>query len=251
MDRLIFTAFSGLNASMVRQRVIASNMANAQTIGFRADTLQFTPMTVKDGANAANTLEVRALSDSEVRGADMHEGTLTQTGKALDIAMVGKALLAVQSPEGSESYTRRGDLAVSPSRVLVNGDGAPVIGDNGPISIPPGGVVSIAEDGAVLVRDPATPDAPPNKVDRVKLASAAGTRLEKGLDGLLRVYGGGALPADLEARVVPGALEQSNVKPSEVLVQMVEAQRLFDIRTKLISTAKDLDEGGPALMRLS
>ncbi|MFC3175371.1 flagellar basal body rod protein FlgF [Novosphingobium bradum] len=247
MDRLIFTAFSGLNASMVRQRVIASNMANAQTIGFRADTLQFTPMTVKDG----ESLEVRALSDGEVRGADMHEGTLTQTGKPLDVAMTGKALLAVQAADGSESYTRRGDLSVSPAGVLVNGDGAPVIGDSGPISIPPGGQVAIGEDGAVLVRDPATPDAPPARVDRIKLTSPAGTRIEKGLDGLLRVYGGGALPADLEAKVIPGALEQSNVRPSDVLVQMVEAQRLFDIRTKLISTAKDLDEGGTALMRLT
>jgi len=247
MDRLIFTAFSGLNASMVRQRVIASNMANAQTIGFRADTLQFTPMTVKDG----QSVEVRALSDSEVRGADMHEGTLIETGKPLDVAMQGKAVLAVQAADGSESYTRRGDLAVSPAGVLVNGDGAPVLGDSGPISIPPGGQVTIGEDGAVLVRDPATPDAPPTRLDRLKLASPTGTRLEKGLDGLLRVYGGGALPADLEAKVIPGALEQSNVRPSDVLVQMVEAQRLFDIRTKLISTAKDLDEGGTALMRLS
>jgi len=247
MDRLIFTAFSGLNASMVRQRVIASNMANAQTIGFRAETLQFTPMTVKDG----ESLEVRALSDAEVRGADMSEGSLVQTGKSLDVAMSGRALLAVQATDGTEVYTRRGDLAVSPSGVLVNGDSAPVIGENGPISIPPGGQVSIGEDGAVLVRDPATPDAPPNKVDRIKLATSTGTRLEKGLDGLLRVYGGGVLPGDLEAKVIPGALEQSNVKPSDVLVQMVEAQRLFDIRTKLISTAKDLDEGGAALMRLS
>jgi len=247
MDRLIFTAFSGLNASMVRQRVIASNMANAQTIGFRADTLQFTPMTVKDG----QSVEVRALSDSEVRGADMHEGTLIETGKPLDVAMQGKAVLAVQAADGSESYTRRGDLAVSPAGVLVNGDGAPVLGDSGPISIPPGGQVTIGEDGAVLVRDPATPDAPPTRLDRLKLASPTGTRLEKGLDGLLRVYGGGALPADLEAKVIPGALEQSNVRPSDVLVQMVEAQRLFDIRTKLISTAKELDEGGSALMRLS
>jgi flagellar basal-body rod protein FlgF len=247
MDRLIFTAFSGLNASMVRQRVIASNMANAQTIGFRAETLQFTPMTVKDG----ESLEVRALSDAEVRGADMSEGSLVQTGKSLDVAMSGRALLAVQATDGTEVYTRRGDLAVSPSGVLVNGDSAPVIGENGPISIPPGGQVSIGEDGAVLVRDPATPDAAPNKVDRIKLATSTGTRLEKGLDGLLRVYGGGVLPGDLEAKVIPGALEQSNVKPSDVLVQMVEAQRLFDIRTKLISTAKDIDEGGTALMRMT
>jgi len=167
------------------------------------------------------------------------------------VAMQGKAVLAVQAADGRESYTRRGDLAVSPAGVLVNGDGAPVLGDSGPISIPPGGQVTIGEDGAVLVRDPATPDAPPTRLDRLKLASPTGTRLEKGLDGLLRVYGGGALPADLEAKVIPGALEQSNVRPSDVLVQMVEAQRLFDIRTKLISTAKDLDEGGTALMRLS
>jgi flagellar basal-body rod protein FlgF len=165
--------------------------------------------------------------------------------------MSGRALLAVQATDGTEVYTRRGDLAVSPSGVLVNGDSAPVIGENGPISIPPGGQVSIGEDGAVLVRDPATPDAAPNKVDRIKLATSTGTRLEKGLDGLLRVYGGGVLPGDLEAKVIPGALEQSNVKPSDVLVQMVEAQRLFDIRTKLISTAKDIDEGGTALMRMT
>ena len=247
MDRLIFTAFSGLNASMVRQRVIASNMANSQTIGFRADTLQFTPMTVKDGAS----LEVRALSDGEVRGADMHEGALTETGKPLDVAMTGRGMLAVQADDGTQAYTRRGDLSVSPTGTLVNGDGRPVIGDSGPISIPPGGQVAIGEDGAVLVRDPATPDAPPTRLDRIKLASPAGTRIEKGLDGLFRVYGGGALPGDLEAKVIPGALEQSNVRPSDVLVQMVEAQRLFDIRTKLISTAKDIDEGGTALMRLS
>ncbi|MBC2652162.1 flagellar basal body rod protein FlgF [Novosphingobium aerophilum] len=246
MDRLIYTAFSGLNASMVRQRVIAANMANTQTIGYREDTLQFTPMTVK-----GDSMEVRALSDGEVRGANMAEGSLTETGRMLDIAMVGKAMLTVQGQDGQEAYTRRGDLSISPSGVLENGDGRPVIGENGPISIPPGGQVSIGPDGQVLVRDPATPNAPPNRVDRLKLATPNGTRIEKGLDGLFRVYGGGALPNDLEARVLPGSLEQSNVKPSEVLVQMVEAQRLFDIRTKLISTAKDVDQSSSALMRLT
>ncbi|WP_298197229.1 flagellar basal body rod protein FlgF [Novosphingobium sp.] len=246
MDRLIYTAFSGLNASMVRQRVIAANMANTQTIGYREDTLQFTPMTVK-----GDSLEVRALSDGEVHGANMAEGSLTETGRMLDIALVGKAMLTVQGQDGQEAYTRRGDLSISPSGVLENGDGRPVIGENGPISIPPGGQVSIGPDGQVLVRDPATPNAPPNRLDRLKLATPNGTRIEKGLDGLFRVYGGGTLPNDLEAKVLPGSLEQSNVKPSEVLVQMVEAQRLFDIRTKLISTAKDVDESSAALMRVT
>ena len=246
MDRLIFTAFSGLNASMTRQRVIAANMANTQTIGYREDTLQFTPMTLK-----GDSMEVRALSDSEVRGANMAEGSLSETGRMLDVAMVGKAMLTVQAEDGQEAYTRRGDLSLSPAGMLLNGDGRPVIGENGPISVPPGGQVSIAPDGQVLVRDPATPNAPPNRVDRLKLATPNGTRIEKGLDGLFRVYGGGSLPSDLEAKVVPGSLEQSNVKPSEVLVQMVEAQRLFDIRTKLISTAKDVDESSAALMRVT
>ena len=246
MDRLIFTAYSGIDASMVSQRVIASNMANSQTIGFRAETLQFTPMTLK-----GDSLEVRAMNEGEVHSADMAQGALTETGKPLDVALVGDALLAVQADDGQEAYTRRGDLSVTASGVLQNGDGKPVIGDGGPITIPPGGIVSIGPDGQVLVRDPATPEAPPSRVDRIKLASPAGTKIAKTLDGLFRVIGGGTLPANLEAKVVPGAIEQSNVKPNGVLVQMIEAQRLFDIRTKLISTAKDLDEGSAALMRLS
>ncbi len=246
MDRLIFTAFSGLNSSMVSQRVTANNMANAQTIGYRADVVQFTPMTLK-----GESLEVRALSDGEVRSASMAEGAVIQTGQPLDIALSGDALMAVQTGDGQEGYTRRGDLAITPSGVLQTGDGHPVIGEGGPITVPPGSTVAIGPDGQVLVRDPATPDAPPGRIDRIKLASPAGTRIEKGLDGVFRVYGGGTLPANLEAKVVPGALEQSNVNPSEVLVEMMEAQRLFDIRTKLISTARDLDEGSAALMRLT
>ena len=246
MDRLIYTAFSGLNSSMLRQRVIAANMANAQTIGYRADTVSFTPMTLKGGG-----LEVRAMNETEVRGASMSPGSLTQTGKPLDIAMEGDVLLAVQGADGGEAYTRRGDLAVAPTGLLVNGDGAPVLGENGPITVPPGRQVTVGPDGQVLLRDPALPDAPPARIDRIKLASPAGSRIEKGLDGLFRVYGGGVLPADEAGKVIIGNLEQSNVNPSDVLVQMVEAQRLFDIRTKLVSTARELDQGSAQLMKLT
>ena len=246
MDRLIWTAVSGMSASMARQRVTASNMANAQTIGFRAETMQFTPMTLK-----GPSLEARALSDAEVRGARMEAGSMVQTGRALDVALQGQALLAVQGEDGSEVYTRRGDLSLTPAGLLVNGEGRPVLGEGGPVSVPPGSDVSIAPDGAVLVRDAATPDAPLAQLDRLKLASPAGSRIEKGLDGLFRVVGGGILPADSEARLTSGTLEQSNVRPSEVLVEMVEAQRLYDMRTKLVATAKELDESGAGLMRLS
>ncbi|PEQ14453.1 flagellar biosynthesis protein FlgF [Novosphingobium sp. PC22D] len=245
MDRLIYTALSGMNASMTRERMIASNMANAQTIGFRAEVLETTPMTLE-----GPQLQVRAMSGAEVRGALMKEGSLTQTGHDLDVAMQGDAMLAVQSIDGSEAYTRRGDLAVSVSGLLQNGEGLPVLGDNGPITVPPATIVSIAPDGGVMVSDPATPDLPPQRIDRLKLVSTAGTRVEKDLAGVFRVPGGGVLPVNEDARVISGALEQSNVNPSEVLVEMIEAQRLFDLRTKLVETARELDEGSSRLMRL-
>jgi flagellar basal-body rod protein FlgF len=245
MDRLIWTAVSGMNASMARQRMIASNLANAQTTGFRAEYMQFTPMTLKGMG-----LESRALSDGAVRGALMDPGAVIQTGRPLDIAVNGEALIAVQAADGDEAYTRRGDLAVSPAGLLVNGEGYPVLGEGGPISVPPGSQVSIGSNGAVLAKDPASPDAPASEVGRIKLASWRGSQIDKGLDGLFRVVGGGALPSDAAAQVTPEALEQSNVNTSEVLVDMIEAQRLFDMRTKLIATARECDEGGASLMRM-
>jgi len=246
MDRLIYTAVSGMSDSMIRQRAIASNLANAQTIGFRAETFDSTPIPVR----SEDTLGVRTMVSTGVLGADMSAGSIIETGRQLDVAVSNEAMLAVQAPDGSEAYTRRGDLSVSPSGLLVNGEDRPVVGTGGPITLPPGSNVSISPDGSVVVADPATPDAPPTVVDKLKLASWQGSPIVKGQDGLFRVRGGGVLPTDEEARVQSGALEQSNVDVTSILVQMVEAQRLFDMRTKLVASAKEIDEAGAGLMRL-
>jgi len=246
MDRLIYTAVSGMTSAMARQRVIASNMANAHTTGFRAETMQFTPITL-----VGDSIEVRAMNLGEVHGASMHEGTVSQTGRDLDIAMSGDTLLAVQASDGAEVYTRRGDLSISATGVLQNGDGLPVIGENGPVTVPLGVHVTLNADGGVMAFDPATPDQPPIQVDRLKLASWRGTRIEKDLTGQFRVRNGGVLPINEDGRIQPGALEGSNVSPTQVLVEMVEAQRLYDMRAKLLSTARELDEGGASLMRMS
>lgn len=246
MDRLIYTALSGMQSSMQRQRVLASNMANVDTVGFRAELMDQRPVTV-DGEQ----MEVRALQQALVRGADMSGGTISPTGRALDVAVDGDALVAVQAPEGEEAYTRRGDLTLSAGGVLKTGEGHPVIGESGPITVPPGGAVRIGNDGAVLLADPATPDAAPVEVGRIKLAAPAGSEIAKGLDGLFRVVGGGTLPTDLEATVKSGHLEGSNVKMTDVLVEMIDQQRLFEMRTKLVSTAREVDESGAQLMRIS
>src|SRR5690606_19286853 len=102
---------------------------NAQTVGFRAELLDQRPVTI-DGAS----LEVRAMQNAAVRGATMEQGELVQTGNPLDIAVQGEALLAVQAQNGDEAYTRRGDLSISPTGLLVNGEGHPVLSDAGPIT---------------------------------------------------------------------------------------------------------------------
>ena len=245
MDRLIFTAMSGLTESMVQQRVIASNMANAQTTGFHAEMLATTPVTLQGPA-----LQARAMVQSDVHGADMRAGTFSATGNPLDIAVNGNDLIAVSAPDGSEAYTRRGDLSVSASGVLQNGEGLAVIGQGGPITVPVGSAVSISPDGSVLVASTQAGQ-PPKPVDKIKLANPDGTKIEKNLDGLFVVQGGGVLPADEAGTVAPATLEQSNVNPNKVLVDMLSAQRLFEIRTKLVSTAKDVDQSGASLMHIS
>lgn len=245
MDRLIYTALSGMQASMHQQRVLASNMANADTIGFRAELADQRPVTI-----AGEAMEARAMQQGLVRGARMDAGEMVETGRPLDIAVTANAMIAVQAADGEEAYTRRGDLGILPSGVLVTGEGHPVMGDNGPITIPPGGAVTIAPDGMVSVADPANPAQPPLDIARIKLASWQGSDVAKGLDGLFRVRGGGALPADLDARVQSGSLEQSNVKMTEVLVEMIDQQRLFAMRAKIVGQVRELDESGSQLMRL-
>jgi flagellar basal-body rod protein FlgF len=246
MDRLIYTALSGMNAAMSRQRAISSNLANANTPGFRAESFSTTAMRI-----LGQSFDVRGLAQGAVRGADMSPSQISQTGRALDVAVRGDALIAVQADDGSEAYTRRGDLLADVSGRLVNGDGLPVMGESGPIVVPPGWNVSIGTDGGVFAADPAAPGVPAEEVGRIKLASPAGSALVKGLDGQMRVPDGGVLPTDSTAELSIGALEQSNVDTSGTLVEMIEAQRGFEQRAKLISTADQLDKASSRLMSMS
>ncbi|RDC59153.1 Flagellar basal-body rod protein [Alteripontixanthobacter maritimus] len=245
MDRLIYTALSGMDAAMDRQRAVANNLANASTPGFRAESFAVTPMTVKSDA-----LEARSVAAGGVRGADMSAGRVVPTGQPLDIAVSGDALIALQAEDGAEVYSRRGDLSVSVTGVLQNGDGRPVMGQTGPITVPNGQILSIAKDGAIFAVDPATPDAPPAEIARIKLASPQGSAIAKDMAGFLRVVGGGVLPADATAEVTSGALEQSNVDSAGTLVDMIEAQRSFEQRAKLFSTMRELDTSATRLMSL-
>ena len=247
MDRLIYTAMTAMNAAMDRQRVVANNLANASTPGFRQEIFAVTPATLKDGS-----LEARAMARGNVRGADMSAARVVPTGNPLDVALEGKALLAFQAPDRQgEIYSRRGDLKVAASGVIENGEGLAVLGESGtPITVPPGFSIAIAADGTIMARDPAAPNAPAEAIDKLRLVNPEGSPLAKGIDSFLKVPGGGVLPPDPTARLTPGALEMSNVETADTLVQMIEAQRAFEQRAKIIATAGDLDEASSSLMTL-
>lgn len=202
---------------------------------------------MKDGS-----LEARAMARGNVRGADMTAARVVPTGNPLDVALEGEALLAYQAPNlQGEIYSRRGDLRVAASGVIENGEGLAVLGESGaPITVPPGFSIAIAADGTIMASDPAAPTAPPEAIDRLRMVTPGGSPLAKGIDSFLKVPGGGVLPPDPTARLTTGALEQSNVETAETLVQMIDAQRAFEQRAKIIRTAGDLDEASSSLMAL-
>jgi flagellar basal-body rod protein FlgF len=245
MDRLVYTAYSGMRGRMAAQAAIANNMANASTIGFRADSFNFEQLALK-----GTGFDGRAPTSEEVVDADRKAGAVVSTGRDLDVAIDGSAWMAVQAADGEEAYTRRGDLTIAPSGVLQTGDGFPVIGNSGPITIPPADKVTIAPDGSVLIVPPGGQIDKPQVLDRLKLVDPKGSTTLKGMDNLLRVKDGGTLPANLDATVKSGSLEQSNVNVTETLIQMIENQRSYEIQAKMLSAAKDMDDGGASLMRM-
>ena len=245
MNRMIHTSLSAMRANMARQAVTANNIANASTTGFRAEISNARPLWIKGPG-----LPDRAVASEEVQSADMRAAVTVSTGRPLDIAMNGDAMLTVQAENGDEAYTRRGDLMVSASGLLTTGDGHPVLGEGGPVTVPPSDQIRIDKDCTLWIIPAGGDPNAPQKIDRLKLASTMGSVITKHVDGLFRVKDGGILPADPQATVIAGALEGSNVNPTTALVEMIEAARSWDTQVKLLTTARDLDTETASLMRL-
>lgn len=250
MDRLIYTALTGMNARAREQLVTANNLANAQVPGFRRETVAQEGRYLDAARAADGAFEARAQVGAPSLTTPALPGKVQATGQALDVALAGEAWLAVQGPliggRVAEAYTRRGDLSVSATGLLVNGDGRVVLGaNNAPISVPPGAAISIAADGRIAALLPEGPA----EVAQLKLVNGAGlTGRDKAGDGLF--VPAAPLPRDPAARVESGALESANVSATAALVELVEEQRGFEVNARLIRLAQDMDEQGARLMRL-
>lgn len=243
MDRLVHTALTGLQRSAEAQAVNAHNLANSQTPGFRREMVALSPgWLAADGVQ----LSARVQSGGEAPHDLLRPGRLEPTGNPLDIALEGGAWLAVADDTGAEALTRRGDLRIDGSGQLLTGDGRPVLGEDGPILIATGfATARIDRSGAVQVR--AAPDAPFITVARLRLVSPDPAELTRGPDGLFRAPGS---TPDPDARVIPGTIERSNAEPVAALVELIELARRFELQTRLLTTARDLDTATSALMRM-
>ena len=242
MDRLIYLSMAGAKATMQRQDTLANNLANVSTVGFRAELSAFRAVPVQ-GSGAST--RVYALESTP--GYDASPGVVSTTGRDLDVAMKDKAWLAVQGLDGTEAYTRGGSLDLTADGTLSTTSGLTVLGDGGPIQVPPNTAVSIAADGTVSATDSSGRS---NAIGKLKLVTPDGP-LTRGTDGLFRAADGADLSADTTAQVQTGALEGSNVSAVETMVEMISAARQFEAQMKSLSTAEANDKSAQQLLSAS
>jgi flagellar basal-body rod protein FlgF len=232
---------AGAKAALQRQDSLANNLANVSTNGFRAEMQAFRAVPVLgDGAST------RAYALETTIGHDTRTGPIQTTGRALDVALLGQAWLAVQGPDGEEAYTRAGALHIDAQGQLVTAAGQAVLGDGGPVVVPPGSAVAIADDGSLSVVLDGTPGSRAQTVARLKLVVPE-QALTRGEDGLFRAQQG-ALEAEPSARLQSAALEGSNVSPVETMVSMIAAARLFEQQMKLLQDAQQREQGASKLL---
>ena len=234
MDRMIYTAMTGAKHILEQQATTAHNLANVTSTGFKSQVDSFRAVPV-----IGDALSTRAFVVDATVGADFNPGPIQSTDRELDIAIQGKGWLAVQRTDGSEGYTRNGSLKVSENGVLQTASGLTVMGDGGPISIPPDVKISIAKDGTVSSVSNNTLPGPSNAIGRLKLVNPPETNLVRAEDGLFVTKDGNPAEVDANVNVVSGALEASNVNVIDAMVTMISLARQFETQMKLVQSAEN------------
>lgn len=243
MDRSLYIAMSGAKQTLLAQTANANNLANTQTSGFKSDLEQFRSMPVF-GAGYPS----RVYAMAEKPGTDLSAGAMQTTGGELDVAIKGEGYFAVQGPDGKEAYTRAGDLRVTPEGLLQTGGGLQIVGQNGPIAIPPSEKLTIGGDGTISIIPLGTGNATTLvEVDRIKLVKPDTALVEKRTDGLLHLKGDQPIEASADVSVVQGALESSNVNAISAMVEMIELAKNFELQTKVM---KNVDENSGVSAKL-
>jgi flagellar basal-body rod protein FlgF len=230
MDRMIYIAMTGARQVMEQQATVSHNLANVNTTGFRAQVDSFRAVPVQ-----GPSLPTRAYALDSTTGADFAQGAVRETGNPLDVALKGNGWLVMQAADGSELYTRNGELRLTPAGLLTGQGGLAVAGDNGPITLPPDGRVVISDDGTVSSRDARGVS---TIVGRIRLVNPPPEQLQRGDDGFFRTRDGQPAQADAAVRLTPGSLENSNVNAVDAMVNMISLSRAFELQMNLLKNAE-------------
>ena len=234
MDRLIYTALSGASQTLYEQQISANNLANVNTNGFRADMAMATNDKVKGGG-----FDTRYMAQEGASGVNDSTGVAEKTERPLDVAIQGAGYIAVQDKNGNEVYTRNGNIQQDEQGQLTI-DGNLVLGDNGPIILPPNAIASFGDDGDVT----ATMD-----IDRLKLVDIPVADLAKNGEGMLITADGVPAQRDENIKVSGGFLEGSNVSAVSEMMSSIAMNRQFEAQIKMMKTAEDISDAGNRLLR--
>ena len=251
MDRLVFTSNATIKEQSTARQVLVNDLSNVSTVGFKS-SYEVALQSVKvSGAGFDTRFHAQTTSQDRIR---MDSGPVMATGRPMDVALAGTAVLTVQAPNGDLAFTRRGDLKVNIQGQLENGSGHLVLGEAGPITIPPGLTVNVNPDGSVYARDPAqVGPAIDVLIDRLRLRDVKGVSLGRREDGLFKVSekpdGTDIALGDSLPKVIPQALEGSNVSAITAMTRLIDHSRSFETQIRIIKEMKGLDESGASMMK--
>lgn len=248
MDRLIYTAMTGASGTLSRQASVAHNLANVATPGYRAEEHRLRAAQVITHNRNPAALPTRAFAVDASTHTDFGEGALMHTGNQYDVAVRGKGWIALALPDGTEAYTRAGSFDTSENGVLQTKTGIPVMGDGGPISIPPDTRIVVERDGTISAVPQSGLQNTVEAVGRIKLVNPPEADLVRGPDGLFRLRSGDPAPQDDGVRAAGGYLENSNVNPAEQMVAMISLARQFEMQLRLITNAETNDRAATQIL---
>ena len=254
MDRLAFTAMASINERRLLREQMNNELANVSTVGFKK-SYDNAMVAVKAKGEGWDT-RIQPFIE-KMNAVSLEQGSLMATLNPLDIALKDKTVMGVQAKDGTLAFTRRGDLKIGSTGVLENGSGHPVLSEDGaPITIPSGSILTITEEGDVYARGPAQPLIDPSVlVGRIMMRDASAITMQRRPDTLFAPYpqfataNGDFATGPIPTRLVPGALETSNVNVVTAMVKLIDFSRSFETQVRTIKEAKALDESGASMLR--
>lgn len=239
------TLLVGLSRQVVLRReldVVANNIANVNTSGFKADGAVFEEFIgrVARSDNMSNRDRQVSFVRDRATWTDFSQGSMERTGNATDVAIDGKGMFAVQTPAG-ERYTRNGGFQIDNTGQLVTSEGFPVLGENGPIQFQRTDVdIRISGDGTVSVAVAGNPgqESQRGKLRMIGVDNPA--LLQKVGQGTFALKDGATPVADTQSRFVQGSVEKSNVRSVVEMTRMIEITRTYTQVANMMQQQSDM-----------